>query len=410
MAQYFSYLRALAIASILLLSPGTNLLSQAVDPGHVLILNTYDGSSAPYDRPTEIFRAELQRQFGEPISFSEFSLDAREPEFKLREELLAELLRNRFVDTPPDIVFAIGPPAIRFWIEHRDTIAARASLIALTIDGIFSPEDLRRGDVARLTRFSFSDTVDEILRLRPATSHVVIVLGSTPRARAAAAQARKELVAYSERLKFEYTNDMTLQELQARLGELSEESAVYFGVINVDAAGVILPLDQGLSIVRSASRTPIFGMFDDQIGMGIVGGRLIQLRKIGLDAAASAAAILRGEPVLDAWTVTDLSTPVYDWRELDKWNIDTDRLPAASEIRYKPPTLWEQYAAWIVLVTTVVAIQSLLIVALVTQRRRRAAAELAKAKLGGQLINAYEDQHRAIARELHDDLSQRLAR
>jgi signal transduction histidine kinase len=45
-----------------------------------------------------------------------------------------------------------------------------------------------------------------------------------------------------------------------------------------------------------------------------------------------------------------------------------------------------------------------------TQRRRRHSAELAQEKLSGQLINAYEDERRAIARELHDDLSQRLAR
>jgi signal transduction histidine kinase len=400
----------LAIASILLLLLGTDLRSQTADPRQVLILNTYDGTAAPFGFPKDVFRAELQRQFVEPIAFNEMNLDARTDEFNESDGLLAELLRNRYADAPPDIVFAVGPPGIRFWLDHRDSIAGQAPLIALTRDGLFSPQDLRPGDIGRFTRFSFTDAMDDILQIRPGTSHVVMVFGSSPYERAIAAQAKRELGASSERLRFEYTTDMTLHEMQVRLRELSEESAVWSGVLNIDAAGVILPQDSGLAVVRSASPVPVFGGLEDQVGQGIVGGRLVRLQEIGLDAAASGAAIIRGEPVRDAWKVFELSTPVYDWRELDRWGIDIDLLPAGSEIRHRQPTLWDQYAAWIVLVAAVITLQSLLITSLMTQRRRRHSAELAQEKLSGQLINAYEDERRAIARELHDDLSQRLAR
>ena len=400
----------LVIASILLILPGTNLLSQAIDTRQVLILNTYDGSAAPYDRPTEIFRAELQRQFGEPISFYHMNLDARGDKTERREDLVVELLQNRYADMPPDIVFAVGPPAIRFWVDYRDSISGQVPLIAIAKNGLFAPEDLRPGDVTRFTRFSFSDSVDDILHLRPGTSHILMVLGSTPRERAIADLAKTELSAFTERLRIEYTNDMTLREVQARLQELSEESAVFYTVFNADAAGVILPRDTGLLATWSASAAPVFGGFLNQIGIGIVGGRLIQLQEMGLEAAASGMAILHGEPVRDARKVFELSTPTYDFRELERWGIDFGRLPAGSEIRYRPPSLWDQYAAWIILVTTVVAVQGLLIISLLAQRRRRYAAELIQAKLSGQLITANEDERRVIARELHDDLSQRLAR
>ncbi len=400
----------LAIASILLLLLGTDLRSQAADTREVLILNTYDGTAAPFGFLKDVFRAELQRQFVEPIAFNEMNLDARTDEFNASEALLAELLHNRYADAPPDIVFALGPPAIRFWLGHRDSIAGQAPLIALTRDYLFSPQDLRAGDIGRFTRFSFPDAVDDILHLRPETSHIVMVFGSAPMERALAAQAKRELAVYSERLRIEYTNDMTLPEMQVRLGELPEESAVWFGVLNIDAAGVILPQDSGLSVIRSSSAVPVFGGLEDQVGQGIVGGRLIRLQEIGLDAAASGIAILHGEPVRDAWKVFELSAPVYDWRELDRWGIDLSLLPAGSEIRHRQPTLWDQYAAWIVLVAAVITLQGLLIASLMTQRRRRHSAELAQKKLSGQLINAHEDERRSIARELHDDLSQRLAR
>jgi signal transduction histidine kinase len=401
-------LRVLAIVSILLLVPATNVLSQAIDTRNVLILNTYDGGEEPFSRATEDFRSALQRLFGEPIAFYSLNLDARWSEPK-REELLAQVLRDRYADRPPDIVFAVGVPPIRFWNKNRDSISAQAPLIALTQEGVFSPELLRSGDIARITRLSFSDVVDDLLLLRPSTSHVVMVFGSTPLERALAAQAKQELEAYSEQLSIEFTNDMTQPELQKKLKGLSEESAVYYGLFGVDTAGVS-PHGSGLSHTRLASAAPIFGTFDYQLGAGIVGGRLVQLQRIAINAAEGGAAILRGEAVADAWKVFELGKPVYDWRELNRWDIDIDRLPAGSEIRHRPPSLWDRYFAWIILAAIFLVAQSLLIAALVIQSHRRRAAELGQKKLSGQLINAYEDERSSIARELHDDLSHRLAR
>jgi len=402
-------LRVLVIAPILLLAPATNVLSQATESRQVLILNTYNEGAGVFGRVNESFRKALERHYGGPIAFYSLNLDDQWGEPNVREELVAQLLRDHFADRPPDLVFAVGYPPIRFWINYRDSIPGQAPLIALNREGLFSPEDLRSGDVTRITRFSFSDKVDDFLRLRPRTSHLVVVFGSTPLERAAAAQAERELAAYSEQLSIEFTNDMTLHELQGRLEGLSEESAVYFGLLITDAAGVS-PQDSGLSFTRLASAAPIFGAFDYHLGQGIVGGRLMQLKQLTVDAAKAGAAILRGEAVDDAWKIFELGTPVYDWRELNRWGIDIDRLPAGSEIRYRPPSLWEQYANWIILTAAVVVLQGLLIVALAIQRRHRHAAELGQKKLSIKLIDAYEDERRKIAGELHDDLSHRLAR
>jgi len=158
------------------------------------------------------------------------------------------------------------------------------------------------------------------------------------------------------------------------------------------------------------SRAPIFGIFDYQIGNGIMGGRLIQTELAGQKAAVAAASLLRQQSVAEPWQVIPLSKPVYDWQELQRWGIESASLPSQSTIRFQPPSVWDQYAGWIVGAIAVMVSQSLLLVSLFTERRSRRKAEQDQASLSGRLITAHEDERRHIARELHDDLTQRLAR
>ena len=377
---------------------------------NVWILQTFDSSAAPFAELSEVFTAELQRRSSGHVSFTEISLDSRWGNAQSRENLIVNLLRNREEVAPPDLIVAFGPSAIRFWVTYRDSISPQTHLISVTREGPFTPADFRSGDAGVWTEFSFSPIVDEITRLRPATSHVVFVFGSSLMERALSAQAQFDLEATHDGLTYEFTNDLTLLEVQTRLGELPDDAAVFYGVFNVDAAGIILRESTGLSVVRGASRAPVFGAFDSDLGAGIVGGRLIRLRQVSLEAASVADSILRDEPIPEPWQIVNLSDPVYDWRELQKWDIGIDRLPVGSDVRFQPISMWERYTGWIVLAVAVVGPQTMLIVSLLTQRRRRRRAELANIRLSGMLINAHEDERRLVARELHDDLSQRLAR
>ena len=60
--------------------------------------------------------------------------------------------------------------------------------------------------------------------------------------------------------------------------------------------------------------------------------------------------------------------PVYDWRELSRWNIGADRLPPESIVLFRDPGVWERYKSYIAIGGGIVAVQSLLIVALLAKR------------------------------------------
>ena len=111
-----------------------------------------------------------------------------------------------------------------------------------------------------------------------------------------------------------------------------------------------------------------------------------------------------------AWPALSPDTPIFDRRELDRWRIPQDRLPPRSEIRFDPPSSWTTYRWPILGGLGIFALQSALIVGLLVQRRYRRSAEGEVRSLHGRLLTTYEQERRRLARELHDDLTQRLAR
>ena len=70
---------------------------------------------------------------------------------------------------------------------------------------------------------------------------------------------------------------------------------------------------------------------------------------------------------------------------------------------------WEEYKGVVVAAGVALLLQSLAITSLLIERRRRLSAEARMRQLSGRLIAAQEEERSRIARDLHDDASQRLA-
>jgi signal transduction histidine kinase len=147
------------------------------------------------------------------------------------------------------------------------------------------------------------------------------------------------------------------------------------------------------------------------MGKGIVGGALISHAEQGHIGAEVASRMLSGKGGSDvSTTFLDAMTPQFDWRELQRWNIDENRLPPGSAVLFRPPSLWVQHKPAIVAGVCLLLVQAALITALFMQLNQRRRAEGQAFALSWRLLTAHEDERRRLARELHDDITQRLAR
>jgi signal transduction histidine kinase len=206
-----------------------------------------------------------------------------------------------------------------------------------------------------------------------------VVLGATPLEQYWTAAIRKEFAPYAGRVTFAWVNDLSFEQMLASVSKLPPHSFVLMVLLLRDASGVTYNQDDALARLHAVSSAPINGIYNHQVGLGVVGGRLLQGDLTGVESARVAARILRGEPASSIPPrVMEISAPSYDWRELKRWQISESRLPPGSVVLFRQPTAWERYRWHVVAAVAVIATQAALIFAMFVQLRRRRAAEAAR--------------------------------
>jgi PAS domain S-box-containing protein len=147
-----------------------------------------------------------------------------------------------------------------------------------------------------------------------------------------------------------------------------------------DGGGVSRIPAMAAADVARASSAPSYAPIETFMGItGIVGGYMDTFEASGSATAKLAIEVLgrKGATVLPP-PITTPHNFVVDARQLQRWGLSQNRLPAGTELMFKEPTLWEQYRNLVLIAVGVFALLVACLVALSLQvlKRRRAEATL----------------------------------
>jgi PAS domain S-box-containing protein len=227
-----------------------------------------------------------------------------------------------------------------------------------------------------LERFDYSSLVSLILRLRPATSRVVVVVDGSENAAAFEADFIKAIGAYP-RVSAEVIRggEIGLEDVLDRLGKLPEGTAVVSIGYVVDRGGGSIPQDVSMERIANASSAPVFSPNVSKMGQGILCGNTNGARQHASVIAGLALRVLRGESPRNMPLVTDdRFGPVVDYPMLARWAIPVSSLPEGVEVVNRPPVPPAPNRGWIIGLTAFLIVQAAIIALLVSTNiaRRKA--------------------------------------
>ncbi|HET6407712.1 MAG TPA: ABC transporter substrate binding protein, partial [Chthoniobacteraceae bacterium] len=346
------------------------LLADRLSQKNVLILQ---GQRA--DLPgLQLIAESVRKTFDEDASldvnvFTEFLDLARFPRAK-HDESLSQYLKARYADRQIDLVIPIFGPALEFTIDHRADLFPGIPVVFCFVDKREAPLPTLPPDVMGVyLQYDFERTLKLATTLQPGAREVVLITGSSDFDRYWTEQAQLAAAVQAPRIP-NRTLSGPLAEVLSAVRSLSRDTIVLYVSMYRDGSGHdLIPADVAASLAE-ASGAPVYGTRSNWVDQGLLGGAAFDHTEHGRLTGQLALAALKGTKATDEASAYQSNPSVVNWNSMKKWGISPELIPSGTEIRFRPPSFWQQHRQTTLFIFGVMLIQCALITALIIHRAR----------------------------------------
>jgi len=382
----------LPVLLVLLWSPLATRAQHATAPKRVLVLYWYDKGFPGHVVWDQSFQATLN-SVADPVDYYPEYLEANRFPGENQSQILHDYLLKKYADLKIDVVVAQSDTSLNFLLKYRDDLFPNAPIVFYSGSRPLGVLENRNDLTGVIVISSYKRTLDLALTLHPQVNQVFVISGTLEHDKSFEIMARKELEGIDSRVQINYLTDLSPEELTAKTATLPEGSLVLYAWQQArDNQGKVLESGEILKSISRTSPVPIYAMSGPLVGQGIVGGYTYTVEAGAAKVAEIVRRIARGERAQDIAVENVPTVPMFDWRELRRWRISEDSLPAGSVIRFKELTFWQAYKWYIVGLVSACVIEGLLIAGLLVMRVRRRQAE----RENERLARAAAAEHRQL--------------
>jgi signal transduction histidine kinase/ActR/RegA family two-component response regulator len=341
----------------------------------VLVVNSYHRGFTWTDQETDGILAGFRARWPrfEPYVFH---LDAKRFPGPASEAAFVAVIAARRPDRPWDAVVATDDAALELVLRRRAELAGDAPI---AFCGVNALDPVAAAGAPRLSgvqeQVDVGGTLAMIRTLQPDLRRLVVVLDETDTSRGIAARLQSELGGLAARPDVHLAQGLSMAEVEAVVAGLGRDEAVLLGSFVRDRLGEVHAYEEVAERVSARSGAPTYGLWEFQLGHGIVGGSLLSGARQGQRAAELAIALLDGHP-----PVIEAGAPplrAVDLRLAERFGLDPDRLGPGVAIVNAPRTLWRAYREPIVLAAAAFVALLGFTVTLLAVNRRLVLARLA---------------------------------
>jgi PAS domain S-box-containing protein len=355
---------------------GSSLAQSDLAGKKVLILHAWE-ANLPMSTETNKALSRVFNSGGIPAFNQSFEcLDLRRNPGPKYKKFLAEKIRLQYGHHKPDLIIAVNPIAMRFATDDCRDVFADIPILALMLPTGYQVPQTGRRVISHFPTLDIVRTLDIALKLVPHAKRVYVANGSYETDIAFENQVRRVSKKWEGRLQFLYLSSMPFEDMLAAVSKAPPDSIVLTLGFARDVSGELLTTPTAIRQISQASAAPVFGIADVALGYGIAGGFLSSYEFIGTKAGELTLDILRG-----TWAPENIpaildvpAVPMFDWRELRRWNLSTGDLPEGSIVVNREVTPWD-FGYYIIGILIFCLAETALIIFLVAQIRRKNVAE-----------------------------------
>jgi signal transduction histidine kinase/DNA-binding response OmpR family regulator len=302
---------------------------------------------------------------------------------------LTAIYQEKYKDSPPDLIITSDDNALNFISDHGQNIFPDTPVVFCGVNNLDQQQLSTIEYSTGITeKASIRETLQLILALGNNTNKIVVINDDTPTGLANQKQFERVKSEFKGEVNFEYWQDFSMKEIQTKLEQLESGTAVLLLSFNQDRLNQTFSYQESIKRLAPYTEVPIYSVWDFYLGQGIVGGKLSSGQVQGQIAAEISIDILQG-----SWRGIAPATKyspnqyMFDYQQLQKFNIAQEDLPANSLIVNQSDSFYYKYRYEIWMFGGLTAIIISLILAIFLFLTIKSIKEKDKAKHEAELAN-----------------------
>lgn len=174
----------------------------------------------------------------------------------------------------------------------------------------------------------------------------------------------------------EIYDDYSFEEMFGRLSSMPKNTAVFVLAVHKDKNGDYFSYESFIPKMANESTVPIFGMWSvAMLGTGPLGGYMNSAYQDGVQGGKMALRVISGEKASDIPVSIGRFEPMFDYRQLRRFDIDASLLPVNTQIHFQPVQYYDKYKGVIFLVAGISLLSAGIISILLLNIKKRVRAE-----------------------------------
>jgi two-component system sensor kinase FixL len=284
-------------------------------------------------------------------------------------------LYEKYAESPPDLLLLIYVGNLGVAGKLLEQLFPEVPIVVAG----FTEEGFSTGQFGSYVsgiaqRVDARGTIELIRRLQPETRRVVVIGGTAEVDRQVISRAKEAARSFSSLVEFDFWTGRSMTDIRDAVRSLPPQTAILFTRMFRDAAGRAFNSAQAAQSIAEFANVPLYVMADTTFGTGALGGSVVDVASMGKRAGELAHRVLSGAAPA-SFEIRVHGVPMFDWRALKRWGISESRLPPDSVVRFREPSVWQQYKWLIILVLSFCLLEAGLIDILLRERRRRRLAQ-----------------------------------